>query len=173
MREESIEFNLNNSNFFGLAIGGSLGSSKKQMYEIVEYTAKKLGHKHPIHLLGIGDPSDIWNLVKWGIDTFDCVSPTRLARHGAALVKTKSEKINIKKSIYKDDLLPIDEHCRCPTCSNYSKSYLHHLFKSEELLGLQLITIHNIYFMNNLMAYIRNAIKTDNLEEAENKWYLA
>ena len=83
---------------------------------------------------------DIWNLVKWGIDTFDCVSPTRLARHGAALMKTKSGKINIKNSTYKDDLLPIDINCNCMTCNNYSKSYLHHLFKSEELLGFKLIT---------------------------------
>ena len=141
------------------------------MHEIVEYTAKKLGNKNPIHLLGIGDPSDIWNLVKSGIDTFDCVSPTRLARHGAALMKTRSGKINIKNSSYKDDLRFLDENCNCITCCNYSKSYLHHLFKSEELLGLQLITIHNVFFMNNLMSYIREAIKTDSLEEAENRWY--
>ena len=123
-------------------------------------------------MLGIGDPSDIWNLVKWGIDTFDCVSPTRLARHGAALMKTKSGKISIKNSTYKDDLLPIDINCNCMICNNYSKSYLHHLFKSEELLGFQLLSIHNIYFMNNLMTYIRKAIEDDNFEQAENRWYL-
>ena len=91
-------------------------------------------NKKPVHLLGIGDPSDIWNLVKSGIDTFDCVSPTRLARHGAALMRTKIGRINIKNSNYKEDLLPIDENCNCITCSNYSKSYLHHLFKSDEML---------------------------------------
>ena len=110
--------------------------------------------------------------MKWGIDTFDCVSPTRLARHGAALMKTKSGKVNIKNSTYKDDLLPIDINCNCITCNNYSKSYLHHLFKSAELLGFQLISIHNIYFMNNLMTYIRKAIEDDNFDEAENRWYL-
>ena len=172
LRDESIEFNLNNSFFFGLAIGGSLGSSKEQMYEIVEYTSIKLGNKNPVHLLGIGDPSDIWSLVKCGIDTFDCVAPTRLARHGSALIKTKSGKINIKNSSYKNDLLPIDESCNCTTCANYSKSYLHHLFKSNELLGFQLITIHNIYFINNLMTYIRTAIENDNFCDAENSWYL-
>ena len=172
LRDESIEFNIENPNFFGLAIGGSLGSSKEQMYELVKYTSTKLGNRHPVHLLGIGDPSDIWNLVKWGIDTFDCVSPTRLARHGAALMKTKSGKVNIKNSTYKDDLLPIDINCNCTTCNNYSKSYLHHLFKSVELLGFQLISIHNIYFMNNLMTYIRKAIEDDNFDEAENRWYL-
>ncbi len=172
LRDESIEFNIKNPNFFGIAIGGSLGSSKENMHEIVKFTSAKLGHKHPVHLLGIGDPSDIWNLVKWGIDTFDCVSPTRLARHGTALMKTKLGKINIKKSAYKDDLLPIDVNCNCSTCGNYSKSYLHHLIQSEELLGFQLISIHNIYFMNNLMTYIRKAIKDDNFDEAEKKWYL-
>jgi len=172
LRDESIAFNIENSNLFGIAIGGSLGSTKEQMHEIVKYTSTKLGNKNPVHLLGIGDPSDIWNLVKWGIDTFDCVSPTRLARHGAALMKTKFGKINIKNSIYKKDLQPIDQNCYCATCRNYSKSYLHHLFKTEELLGFQLISIHNIYFINNLMAYIRKAIENDNFDEEKNKWYL-
>ena len=142
------------------------------MYEIVEYTSTKLENKKPVHLLGIGDPLDIWNLVKFGIDTFDCVNPTRLARHGAALMRTKIGRINVKNSNYKEDLLPIDENCNCITCRNYSKSYLHHLFKSDEMLGFQLVTIHNVYFMNNLMDYIRNAINNDNFEEAEKQWYL-
>ena len=172
LRDESIAFNLNNSNFFGLAIGGSLGSSKEQMYEIVKYISTKLENKKPVHLLGIGDPSDIWNLVKSGIDTFDCVSPTRLARHGVALMRTKIGRINVENSNYKEDLLPIDENCNCITCRNYSKSYLHHLFKSDEMLGFQLITIHNIYFMNTLMDYIRKAINNDSFEEAKNQWYL-
>ena len=115
---------------------------------------------------------DIWNLVKFGIDTFDCVNPTRLARHGATLMRTKNGRINVKNSNYREDLLPIDENCNCVTCKNYSKSYLHHLFKSDEMLGFQLITIHNIYFMNNLMDYIRNAINNDSFEKAEKQWYL-
>ena len=134
LRDESIEFNLNSNIFFGLAIGGSLGSSKEEMYSVVEYTSSKLSSKHPIHLLGIGDPNDIWNLVQWGVDTFDCVSPTRLARHGAALVKSKKGKINIKNSKYKDNLKPIDQNCKCSTCQNYSLSYLHHLLKAQKLL---------------------------------------
>ena len=86
LRDECIDFNLHSKFFFGLAIGGSLGCTKEEMHQIVEYTAAKLKDKHPVHLLGIGDPSDIWSLVRWGVDTFDCVSPTRLARHGAASV---------------------------------------------------------------------------------------
>ena len=170
LRDESIDFNLNSKNFFGLAIGGSLGSSKEEMYKVVEYSASKLKKNHPIHLLGIGDPADIWNLVKWGIDTFDCVSPTRLARHGAALVKNFKGKINIKNSEFKYRIEPIDKSCVCSTCQNYSVAYLHHLLKSEELLGYSLITIHNIFFMNSLMEYIRNSIDNDNFEEAEKKW---
>ena len=171
LREESINFNLNKIDSFGIAIGGSLGSSKNEMYKVVNFTAPKLGNKHPIHLLGIGDPNDIWNLVKSGIDTFDCVSPTRLARHGSALIKGKKGKLNIKNKQFSDDLSPIDKDCNCSTCLNYSLAYLHHLFKADELLGLQLITSHNIYFMNELMTIIRDAIENDNLEQAEKKWF--
>ena len=171
LRDESIDFNLNSNNFFGLAIGGSLGRSKEEMHQIVEFTASKLKDKHPIHLLGIGDPSDIWSLVRCGVDTFDCVSPTRLARHGAALKKTRLGKINIENSKYRENLNPIDSNCHCETCAKYSLSYLHHLLKADELLGLQLITSHNIYFMNDLMLYIRTAINEDKLLEAEKDWY--
>ena len=172
LREESIEFNINSKNFFGLAIGGSLGSSKEEMHEIVDYTASRLGNMHPIHLLGIGDPEDIWKLVKSGVDTFDCVSPTRLARHGSALVKSKKGKINIKNNKFSENLSPIDKNCHCSTCKKYSLAYLHHLLKAEELIVLNYITTHNIYFMNSLMKYIRESIIEDKILEAEKKWYL-
>ena len=172
LRDESIDFNLKNSNFFGLAIGGSLGSNKDQMYEIVNFTANKLKNIKPIHLLGIGDPKDIWKLVKCGIDTFDCVSPTRLARHGAALTKDKAGKIIIKNSKYQNNLNTIDKNCKCSTCNNYSLAYLNHLFKANELLAFQLIAIHNIFFMNHLMEYIRDAINNDNFEKAEKEWFI-
>jgi len=172
LRDESIDFNLNSKSFFGLAIGGSLGSSKEEMYKVVKYTSSKLKNNHPVHLLGIGDPSDIWNLVRWGIDTFDCVSPTRLARHGAALTKSRKGKINLKNSEFKNKIEPIDKTCECLTCKHYTVSYLHHLLKSQELLVLTLITGHNIHFMNSLMQYIRDSINKDNFEEAENNWYL-
>ena len=170
LREESIDFNLNKIDTFGIAIGGSLGSSKEEMYRVVNFTAPKLGNKHPIHLLGIGDPRDIWSLVKSGVDTFDCVSPTRLARHGSALTKGKAGKINIKNKKYANQMSSIDETCNCPTCSNYTLAYIHHLFKAGELLGLQLVTAHNIYFMNKLMSVIRKSIENDNLEQAEKEW---
>lgn len=171
LRDESINFNLNSKSFFGLAIGGSLGSSKEEMYKVVQYTSNQLSTKHPVHLLGIGDPIDIWKLVEFGIDTFDCVSPTRLARHGTALSRNLKGRINIKNNKYKNNLEPIDKNCLCSTCQNYTLSYIHHLFKSAELLGLNLVTAHNVYFMNFLMNYIRNAIEKDNLIEAKTKWY--
>ena len=170
LREESIDFNVNKIDTFGIAIGGSLGSSKEEMYRVVNFTAPKLGNKHPIHLLGIGDPRDIWSLVKSGVDTFDCVSPTRLARHGSALTRGKVGKINIKNKKYANQMSPIDETCNCPTCSNYTLAYIHHLFKAGELLGLQIVTAHNIFFMNKLMSDIRKSIENDNLEEAEKEW---
>ena len=170
LREESIDFNVNKIDTFGIAIGGSLGSSKEEMYRVVNFTAPKLGNKHPIHLLGIGDPRDIWSLVKSGVDTFDCVSPTRLARHGSALTKGKVGKINIKNKKYANQMSPIDETCNCPTCSNYTLAYIHHLFKAGELLGLQIVTAHNIFFMNKLMSDIRKSIENDNLEQAEKEW---
>ena len=171
LREESIDFNLNKINTFGIAIGGSLGSNKEEMQEIVNFTASKLNYKHPVHLLGIGDPIDIWSFVEQGIDTFDCVSPTRLARHGSALIKGKNGKINLKNTKYKELLIPIDEKCPCYTCKNFTLSYLYHLFASQELLAFQLLTNHNIFFMNNLMETIRDAINENNFEEAKYKWF--
>ena len=170
LREESIDFNLNNISTFGVAIGGSLGSSKEEMINIVNFTASKLEDKQPVHLLGIGDPIDIWEFVEQGIDTFDCVSPTRLARHGSALIKGKRKKINIKNSKFKYKLDPIDQKCNCYTCKNFTLSYLHHLFISEELLGPQLLTNHNIYFMNKLMHSIRNSILNENFEIVKKEW---
>ena len=141
------------------------------MYQVVSFICNKLNQDFPVHLLGIGDPQDIWTLVKSGIDTFDCVSPTRLARHGIALTRDTFGKINIFNSKFAENLKPINVNCACVTCSNYSLSYLHHLFKSGEILGQQLVTAHNIFFMNNLMKYIREAINKDNLEKAEESWY--
>ena len=170
MREESIYFNQNKINTFGIAIGGSLGSTKEEMREIVNFTASKLSENRPVHLLGIGDPIDIWTFVQQGIDTFDCVSPTRLARHGTALIKGRRGKINLKNAKFKENLNPIDSECFCYTCRNFTLSYLYHLYASRELLALQLITNHNIFFMNKLMETIRIAIKEENFENKKNEW---
>ncbi len=170
LREESIEFNIEKINTFGIAIGGSLGSNKDEMKDIVHFTLSKLGNSRPVHLLGIGDPCDIWDFVADGIDTFDCVSPTRIARHGSALVKGKQGKINLKNVKYKNNLNPIDNECNCYTCKNFTLAYLYHLFSAQELLGLQLLTTHNVYFMNNLMKDIRSSIDNNDFDNAKKKW---
>ncbi len=173
LRNEGIDF-VNSTKFFGHAIGGSLGATKEQMYEIVGYTAARLSTDRPIHLLGIGGIRDIFSGVKHGIDTFDCVHPTRLARHGGALVKggsdTGREHINLRNSKYKLDKEPIEPGCDCSTCSSYSRSYLHHLLKAQELLALSLITVHNVRFMNRCLEAIREGIANCNLDEVEKEW---
>ncbi len=170
LREESIDFNQNNINTFGIAIGGSLGSNKEEMRKVVNFTASRLDNTRPVHLLGIGDPTDIWEFVERGIDTFDCVSPTRLARHGSALIKGKIGKINLKNAQYREQFVPIEQDCECYTCNNFTLSYLYHLFASDELLGLQLLTCHNIFFMNNLMKIIRNSIEENTFEDTKKEW---
>ena len=170
LREESIYFNQKKIDTFGIAIGGSLGSNKNEMQEVVSFTASRLENSKPVHLLGIGEPVDIWEFVEHGIDTFDCVSPTRLARHGSALVKGKRNKINLKNKKFKENFYPIDISCNCYTCKNFTLSYLHHLFVSNEILALQLVTNHNIYFMNELMETIRYSINNNLFEEVKKEW---
>ena len=170
LREESIYFNQQKIDTFGIAIGGSLGSNKNEMQEVVSFTASRLKNSKPVHLLGIGEPVDIWEFVEHGIDTFDCVSPTRLARHGSALVKGKRNKLNLKNKKFKENFYPIDISCNCYTCKNFTLSYLHHLFVSNEILALQLVTNHNIYFMNQLMETIRYSINNNIFEEVKKEW---
>ncbi|AHX04596.1 tRNA guanosine(34) transglycosylase Tgt [Ehrlichia japonica] len=179
LRINSCSF-INDMPFFGHAIGGSLGACKQQMYDIVSLTTSNLDKNRPIHLLGIGNIDDIFQGVKVGIDTFDCVYPTRIARHGGALVKPKhrteqarnKEYINLKNKRFKVDTNPIEPECICFTCCHHSRGYIHHLLKAQELLAYSLISIHNIYFMNNLMQSIRKAILNNRLEEEQNKWVI-
>jgi len=170
LRKESTDF-VNNHDFFGHAVGGSLGANKAQMYEVVEMTMKMLKEDRPVHLLGIGGISDLFEGVKYGIDTFDCVHPTRIARHGAALVKgSKKEHINLNNAKYKEDFSPIEKDCPCEACKTYTRSYIHHLLKAKEILALQLVTIHNIAYMNRLTVAIRQALADDRLDEEKKKW---
>ena len=175
LRKQSAEFVSENS-FFGTAIGGSLGSSKEQMYDVVAMALRYLDRSRPIHLLGIGGICDIFNGVAQGIDTFDCVHPTRIARHGGALVKKifrdseNREHINLKRAEYECDDRPIEEDCDCPTCKMFSRAYLHYLLKANELLAIPAITLHNIRFMNRLMEEIRNGLAEGKLNHVREKW---
>lgn len=260
LRKESVDF-INSLPVFGIAIGGSLGSNRTTMKEIIEYTCKHIRLDRPIHLLGIGGIADIFHGVRQGIDTFDCVHPSRLGRHGGALVKSdywesdiihieelikekkkevdsfiesipelyksKKEKNKLKKekeeenkenkeenkipshiiyenkkkysnqqkklqqelkilqsrqnriirphisllnNSFRTDPRPISSDCGCQTCQKYSRSYLHHLFKSNEMLGPTLVTIHNVHYMNEMMKDIRIGIKEDRLDEVQKKY---
>lgn len=175
LRKRSSEF-VSEHPFFATAIGGTLGSTKEQMYEVVEMALNGLDTSRPIHLLGIGGISDIFNGISLGIDTFDCVHPTRIARHGGALVKTayrdhsSREHINLKKSEYANDDRPIEQDCDCETCKLFSRAYLHYLIKAKELLAMQALAVHNIRFMNKMMQEIRFGIANNTIEEVRSKW---
>lgn len=158
-------------NFDGYSIGGtSVGEDKKTMYKMVEYSTAYLPKDKLRYLMGVGDPIDLIENVLRGIDIFDCVSPTRLARHGHCY--TKYGKINLKNSKYKKDFTPLDDNCDCYACQNYTKSYIRHLINVNETFGARLLSIHNINFLHKLMNEIRNNIKTDTLEEFRDKFVL-
>mgnify|MGYP003290234251 CR=1 FL=1 len=163
LRRHSAE-ELVKMNFDGYSIGGtSVGEDKPTMYKMVEYSTKHLPEDKIRYLMGVGDPIDLIENVMRGIDIFDCVSPTRLARHGHAY--TKNGKINIKNNKYKEDFTPVMENCNCYACKNYTKAYIRHLINANETFGARLLSIHNISFLINLMSDIRENIKTDTLEE--------
>ncbi len=175
LREESCAF-VNEQPFFGHAIGGSLGATKEAMYEVVQQATHWLDPKRPIHLLGIGGIRDILEGVSVGVDTFDCVHPTRLARHGGALVRPlhnpnpKREHINLRNSHYRQDHTPLESDCPCYTCRTFSRAYLHHLFKAGEILGQTLLSIHNVRFMNRLMQAIRDSLEQGTFEGVRGDW---
>ena len=151
----------NNADFFGQAIGGSLGASSAQMQDITAFTMDKLDRRRPTHLLGIGKLHDIEANAPSGIDTFDCVHPTRLGRHGGALVDPSvhdTDHLNLKNAQHASDKSPIDEDCPCDTCQTYSRAYLHHLFKAGEILGPMALTLHNVHFMTRWLARLRREI---------------
>ena len=151
-------------NFDGYSIGGtSVGEDKPTMYKMVSMSTKYLPENKVRYLMGVGDPIDIIENVIRGIDIFDCVSPTRLARHGHAY--TKYGKINLKNSKYKTDFSPIDDNCDCYACKNYTKAYIKHLINANETFGARLLSIHNIRYLIKLTEDLREAIKNDNIEE--------
>ncbi|MBU0727528.1 tRNA guanosine(34) transglycosylase Tgt, partial [Patescibacteria group bacterium] len=150
--------------FDGYAIGGlSVGEPNEVMYEMLDVTVPNLPEDKPRYLMGVGTPLDILEAVERGIDMFDCVLPTRNARHGHMF--TSEGVIRLKRAEYKDDFTPLDPNCDCYTCKNFTKAYLRHLFISGEILSLRLNTLHNVAFYLRLMKDIRNAIKEDRFDE--------
>jgi queuine tRNA-ribosyltransferase len=145
----------------GIAIGGSLGQEKEQMREVVGWALAGLPEEPPRHLLGIGDVDDIVHAVGTGIDTFDCATPTRLARHGTALVQDPEARwrLDLTKGAHRLSRDPIDPDCPCPACSGHTRGYLHYLSRANELTAKRLLTLHNLTFMARLMERLRAAIE--------------
>jgi queuine tRNA-ribosyltransferase len=151
----------------GIAIGGSLGESKQQMREVVGWSLRGLPDDPPRHLLGIGDVDDLVHAVASGIDTFDCATPTRLARHGSALVHDPANRwrLDLTKGAHRTSAEPIDRDCPCPACREHTRGYLHYLIRAGELTAKRLITLHNMTFMERLMRGMREAIAAGTLAE--------
>ncbi len=155
--------------FDGYAIGGlSVGESKEEMYEIIEYIGNKMPFESPRYLMGVGDLRDVLKAVENGFDMFDCVMPTRNARNGTLF--TSTGKISIKRTEYKDDPNPLDSECGCYTCRNYSRAYLRHLFLAREILSMRLNTIHNLYFYLNFFRNMREAAEIGRFRDFKNHW---
>ena len=163
LRKHCVE-ELVKMDFDGYSIGGTaVGEPKDLQYLQVEYSTKYLPKDKVRYLMGVGDPIDIIENVIRGVDIFDCVSPTRLARHGHAL--TKYGKINLKNAKYKMDFTPVEEGCDCYCCKNYTKAYIKHLLNAEETFGARLLSIHNIRYLIRLTEELREAIKKDSILE--------
>ncbi|NLV16075.1 MAG: tRNA guanosine(34) transglycosylase Tgt [Syntrophomonadaceae bacterium] len=144
--------------FPGYAIGGlSVGETKEEMYGVLEILESHLPSSRPRYLMGVGEPEDLLEGVSRGIDMFDCVTPTRLARHGTAY--TARGKLTIRNARFADDFGPLDPDCSCRVCRGYSRAYLRHLIKSGEILGLRLLSYHNVHFLVELMMNIREALE--------------
>ena len=155
-----------NIGFDGYAIGGlAVGESQDEMFSVLDDIKEHLPSEKPHYLMGVGTPSDILGAVKRGVDMFDCVLPTRSGRTGQAF--TSRGTVNIKNARHTLDKRPLDNNCNCHTCTNFSRAYLHHLFKAQEILGLMLLSLHNIHFYITLMKNIRNSIKLREFDEFE------
>ncbi len=158
LRAESARF-VGEADVAGCAIGGlSVGEPKDVMAEYIDITIPHLPAKKPRYLMGVGSPEDLWNGVAQGVDMFDCVLPTRLARNAALF--TPDGRVSIKSRRFREMHVPLDDECDCHTCRNYTAAYLNHLYRAGEILGMKLGTIHNIRFLVRQMEIMRSAIES-------------
>lgn len=154
----------------GYSVGGlSVGEPKEIMYDVMDVCVDVMPKDKPRYLMGVGSPDCLFEGVERGIDMFDCVLPTRIARHGMAM--TSHGRVNIKNARFERDFSPLDDNCDCYTCRNYSKAYLRHLFKCDEMLSSMLLTNHNLHFLVNTMTNIRKAIDEDRFSEYKKEFY--
>ena len=169
LREESAEA-LKKIGFDGYAIGGlAIGEGQEKMFEVLDYAPSMLPEDKPRYLMGVGRPDDIVGAVLRGVDMFDCVMPTRSGRTAQAF--TKYGPINVRNARHREDPRPLEEGCDCPLCTKYSRAYIHHLHKCNEILGVMLLTWHNISYYERLMQGLRQAIKSDTLEQYVAEFY--
>ena len=163
LREESCH-SLTDIGFDGYALGGlAVGEGQELMFDTISVTTPHLPAARPRYLMGVGRPSDIVGAVLRGVDMFDCVMPTRSGRTAQAFTRTGA--LNLRNARYKEDSSPLDAHCRCPACRNYTRAYLHHLVRTKEILGVMLLTWHNLTYYQDLMREIRQAIREDRLDD--------
>lgn len=173
LREKSAEFV--NDNFEAIALGGA-HKNKQNMHGIVEWTIAKISESKPRHMLGIGEVDDLFELIERGIDTFDCVVPTRLGRTGFFFIAPPLGSLknrfraDIDKPQFVSDQKPLDPNCKCYTCQNFTRGYIHHLFRSRELLSYTLLSLHNVHFLVNLTKEIRAAILNDQFQQMKKDW---
>lgn len=169
LRDESLQ-GLENIGFDGYAIGGlSVGEPKEDMYRILKHLTPKMPENAPRYLMGVGTPENLVTAVSYGIDMFDCVLPTRNARNG--WLYTETDVIKIRNAQYEKDTRPIDENCTCSTCKSFSRSYIKHLLKNNEILGARLATIHNLHFFLDLMQQMRDAIQGNQFAEFKQNFF--
>ena len=169
LRDISLK-GLTDIEFDGYAIGGlSVGEPKEDMMRILEHTAPKMPEQKPRYLMGVGKPEDLVEAVRRGIDMFDCVMPTRNARNGHLFIS--SGVVKIRNAVHRTDTGPLDENCDCYTCKNYSRAYLHHLDKTNEMLGGRLNTIHNLRFYQKVMSDMRDALDNDTFDKFVEAFY--
>ena len=156
--------------FPGYAIGGiSVGEPKEEFLDILHYTAPLMPENKPRYLMGVGTPDYLIEAALAGIDMCDCVLPTRIARNGTAM--TWNGKVVVRNATYERDFTPLDPECDCYTCKNYTRAYIRHLVKTKEILGVRLLSMHNLYFLTKLMERVRIEIEQDNLENFKNQFY--
>ena len=161
---------LSDIGFDGYAVGGlAVGEGQKSMFDVLEYAPDMLPFKKPRYLMGVGKPDDIVGAVKRGIDMMDCVLPSRSGRTGQEF--TRRGVINIKNARHQDDPRPLDDGCTCPSCRNYSRAYLHHVFKAQEMISSMLLTWHNLHYFQELMTDMRSAISENKFGEFERNFY--
>ncbi|MFH1990410.1 MAG: tRNA guanosine(34) transglycosylase Tgt [Patescibacteria group bacterium] len=160
LRNESAKF-INSLDFDGFGVGGDLGETKKNMAKILSWIVPNLDEKKPRHMLGIGRLDDMENIIKSGIDLFDCTIPTHYGRRGIAFIN--GDKLDFNKSVFLKDKKPLDSKCGCSVCQNYKRNYIAHLVKAKEITAMRLLTFHNLYFFNTYVETLRQKIKNNRI----------